>query len=92
MKAPFIAQPRKATTYNSDATAKAAYEAIAEGAAFVVMTHYGYDTTDYSVPYIAGWAKDTNVVKQVLKDIGDVAKTIITKTDARMNPVADKAA
>lgn len=87
-----IAEHGKVTNYHSDGQARAACEAIAEGAAFVVMTHYGYDTTDYSVPYIAGWAKDTNVVKQVLKDIGDVAKVIITKTDARMNPAADKAA
>ena len=87
-----VAEHGKVTNYHSEATARAACEAIAEGAAFVVMSHYGYDTTDYTVPYIAGWSKDANTVKQVLKDIGDVAKTIITKTDARMNPKTEVAA
>ena len=87
-----IAEHGKVTNYHGDAQVRAACEAIAEGAAFVVMTHYGYDTTDYSVPYIAGWAKDTNTIKQVLRDIADVAKVIINKTDARMNPATDKAA
>lgn len=81
-----VAEHGKVTNYQSDAQARAACETIAEGAAYVVMAHYGYDTNDYTVPYIAGWAKDTAVVKQVIKDISDVAKAIIDKVDARMNP------
>jgi hypothetical protein len=80
-----VAEHGKVTNYHTDTQQRAACEAIAEGAAFVVMSHYGYDTTDYTVPYIAGWAQDTNTVKQVLKDISDVAKVIIDKTDAKMN-------
>lgn len=74
-----VAEHGKAINYQQQ---RAACEAIAEGVAFVVMEHYGYDTADYSVPYIAQWTGDTDTVKQCLKDISDVSKLIITKVDA----------
>lgn len=81
-----VAEHGKVTNYHNDHTARAACEAIAEGTAFVVMSHFGYDTSGYTVPYIAGWTGDTNTVKQVLKDIGDTAKFIIEKVEGAMNP------
>lgn len=83
-----VAEHGKVTNYHSDAQQRAACEAIAEGAAFVVMSHYGYDTTDYTVPYIAGWATDENTLRQVIKDISDVAKAIINKTEAKARAAA----
>lgn len=32
-------------------------ELIAEGAAYIVSAHFGLDSSDYSVPYVAGWAR-----------------------------------
>jgi antirestriction protein ArdC len=81
-----IVEHGKTVNYASE---RGVCEAIAEGAAFVVMSHYGYDTSDYSVPYIGAWAGDTTTVKQVLKDIADVAKAIIDKTTARMEAASD---
>ncbi|MCR4287900.1 MAG: ImmA/IrrE family metallo-endopeptidase, partial [Deltaproteobacteria bacterium] len=31
-------------------------ELIAEGAAYIVSAHFGLDSSDYSVPYVANWA------------------------------------
>ncbi|WP_454189841.1 hypothetical protein [Paenibacillus sp. Marseille-Q7038] len=31
-------------------------EIEAEGVAFVVLTYFGFDTSDYSLPYVATWS------------------------------------
>jgi len=33
-------------------------ETVAESAAFVVLTHYGIDSSNYTFPYVAIWAQD----------------------------------
>jgi len=62
-------------------------ETIAESAAFVVGTHFGFDTGVRSFPYVALWAQDKKVLENNLGAIRKVSATIIealeeTKTRA----------
>ncbi len=52
-------------------------ETIAESAAFVVGTHFGFDTGVRSFPYVALWAKDKKVLEQNLGAIRKVSTEII---------------
>jgi hypothetical protein len=52
-------------------------ETVAEGAAFVVASHFGLDTTAYSAPDIATWAKDRKRVRALLESIAVVAGEIL---------------
>ena len=52
-------------------------EAVAEGAAYVVMSHYGIDTSSYSFPYVASWSEDIEVFKRNVSEIGKIADQII---------------
>jgi hypothetical protein len=52
-------------------------ETIAESAAFVVGTHFGFDTGVRSFPYVALWAKDKKVLENNLGAIRKVSTTII---------------
>ena len=48
---------------------RAENECIAEGIAYVVCAHFGIDTGERSFPYVAGWAKDKAMLKNVLGTI-----------------------
>jgi len=52
-------------------------ETVAESAAFVVLTHYGIDSSDYTFPYVATWAQDRAVLKRNLAAIQQVSHRII---------------
>jgi len=52
-------------------------ETVAESAAFVVLNHYGIDSSGYSFPYISRWAQDRQVLKQNLEAIQQVSHQII---------------
>ncbi len=52
-------------------------ETVAESAAFVVLTHYGIDSSDYTFPYVAIWAQDRAVLKRNLAAIQQVSHRII---------------
>jgi len=52
-------------------------ETVAESAAFVVLTHYGIDSSDYTFPYVAAWAQDRAVLKRNLAAIQRVSHRII---------------
>lgn len=53
-------------------------ETVAEGAAYVVLAHFGIDTSTYSFPYIAAWAADRAVLTRNLAGVQQTAHTIIT--------------
>ncbi len=53
-------------------------ETVAESSAFVVMDRFGLDTGAYSFPYVAGWAKNTDVLKRNLGEIQQVSHRLIT--------------
>lgn len=54
-------------------------EAVVEGAAFIVLSSFGIDTAQYSVPYITNWASDLNLIRRLMRDMDKVAKRIIEK-------------
>jgi antirestriction protein ArdC len=60
-------------------------ETIAEGAAFVLLAHYGLDTSAYTFPYVAGWAADRAVLARNLAATRTTAARLI---DAVVPPVA----
>jgi len=53
-------------------------ETVAESAAFVVLDHFGVDTSDYSFPYVALWAQDPEVFRRNLQAIQKTSHTMIT--------------
>ena len=56
-------------------------EIVAEGSAFIVAEHYGFDTTGYSAPYIAGWAGDVPRVRRLFERIAKVSREIIAEAE-----------
>lgn len=65
---------------------RAENECIAEGIAYVVCAHFGLDTGERSFPYVASWAKDTAVLKNVLTTIQSASATLIDGVTAAMPP------
>jgi antirestriction protein ArdC len=63
---------------------RAENECIAEGIAYVVCAHFGLDTGERSFPYVAGWSKDTSVLKNVLSTIQSASATLIDGVAAAM--------
>jgi len=61
---------------------RAANECIAEGIAYVVCAHFGLDTGERSFPYVAGWAREPDVLKGVLGTIQSASATIINGVEA----------
>jgi hypothetical protein len=57
-------------------------EAITESAAYVVLSHFGFDPGEASFNYIAQWGKDVEVVKQKLGDIQKVSSMVIRQIEA----------
>jgi hypothetical protein len=53
-------------------------ETLAESAAFVVLSHFGIDSSEYSFPYVARWARDTAILKRNLELIQETAHAIIS--------------
>jgi antirestriction protein ArdC len=64
-------------------------EAVAEGAAFVTMSHFGLDVGESSFPYIAGWAKDKTVLKRNVGEIQKVSSGLIVAIEGVGDPYAD---
>ena len=64
-------------------------ECVAEGAAYVTMHHFGIDTGMASFPYLAGWARDTAVLRRNLGEIQTVATALIGAIAGVGDPYAD---
>ncbi|MCF1425562.1 LtrC [Lactiplantibacillus plantarum] len=56
-------------------------EAQAEAVAYVAMQNIGIDTGDYSLGYVATWAKDQTVIHQTLSEIKQVSNKTIEISD-----------
>ncbi len=67
-----LAEHRRETVAMVDA------ETVAESVAFVVLDHAGIDTSAYSVPYIAGWARDPAVVSRNLATVRTLSHVLLT--------------
>ena len=61
-------------------------ETEAEAGAYVVLKHYGFDTSDYSFSYVCGWAagQDMKVLKESLETISKAADWMIEGIDNRL--------
>jgi N-terminal domain of anti-restriction factor ArdC len=53
-------------------------ETLAESAAFVVLSHFGIDSSEYSFPYVARWARDSAMLKRNLELIQETSHAIIS--------------
>lgn len=62
-------------------------ELEAESVAYIVCSHFGIDTSDYSFPYILSWSaeKFREILKDSMSDIQKVASYIIEKTTESMS-------
>lgn len=60
-------------------------EAQAEAVAYVAMKNIGVNTDNYSLGYVATWAKDQNVIHQALSEIKTVSNNTIELTDVLTN-------
>ena len=79
--APFIRPTEPAAHYLADHRGqidRRDAETVAEGAAFVVMAHHGFDTGGYSFPYLAPWAQEVAVLKRNVQEVQRVAHLLIT--------------
>jgi hypothetical protein len=52
-------------------------ETVAESAAFVVLNHYGLDSSGYTFPYVAGWAQNRVILKRNLGAVQGTAHRVI---------------
>lgn len=59
-------------------------EVRAESSAYVVASHLGLDTSEYSFPYVATWAGDEKRVKENLSVIKNVSSQIINRIDQQL--------
>lgn len=62
-------------------------ELEAESVAFIVCSHFGLDTSDYSFPYILSWSSERfrEILKDSMSDIQKVSSYIIEKTTDAMS-------
>lgn len=60
-------------------------ELIAEGAAYIVSAHFGLDSSDYSVPYVASWAGGE--LKEVLS-VGEKMRKVSERLIELVDPQA----
>jgi antirestriction protein ArdC len=58
-------------------------ETVAESAAYVVLSRYGIDSSDYSFPYVARWAEDRDVLTRNLAAIQQTSHAIISGIEER---------
>lgn len=56
-------------------------EMVAESSAYVVMSHLGCDSGEYSFSYLASWG-DAKQFKQRLQDIHATAEVIISRLES----------
>lgn len=56
-------------------------EAQAESVAYVVSSNYGLERDNFSLGYIATWAKDLNLAKNAIREIQEVSRDIISTLD-----------
>lgn len=72
-----------------DTIARDDAECVAEGAAYTALHRFGIDTGSVSFPYLAGWARDTTVLRRNLAAIQQIADRLITAVEAVGDPYAD---
>lgn len=64
-------------------------EVIAESSAYIVSKYLGIDCSDYSIPYIHGWADDISEFKSSCSKIQKIAEEIIKKLEPHSSSEAE---
>ena len=67
-------------------------ELEAEGTASIVLNYMGYDTSEYSYPYLSGYSTDEDL-KELKKSLGiirDTSSKIITKIEERLEGIQNE--
>ncbi len=64
-------------------------ECVAEGAAYMTMSHFNVDTGTTSFPYLAGWAQDKDVLRRNLSEIQKIGTGLISAIEGVGDPYAD---
>lgn len=64
-------------------------EVEAEGTAFVVLSYFGFDTSEYSFPYVASWNGSENLerIQKAGVTIQKIAQEIIEKLQTEMDRI-----
>lgn len=64
-------------------------EVEAESTAFVVCSHYGIDTSDYTFPYLASWSstRELKELQNSLEKIQKQAEDLIDRIDTRLEEI-----
>jgi hypothetical protein len=65
-------------TSDQEALSRPDRETLAESAAFVVLSHFGIDSSEYSFPYVARWARNSAMLKRNLELIQETSHAIIS--------------
>ena len=66
-------------------------EVIAEGAAFIVCSHFGIDTSEYSFKYVASWGQDIKNIMSWGTGITRVANKIIDLIESQSDTLSQAA-
>ncbi len=78
---------------SDDGNSRATKEVEAESTAFVVMHALGLDSAEYSLGYVAHWAKgDSKLVQDVAVRVQKAAKQILALFEVEAETLAEKAA
>ena len=56
-------------------------ETIAEASAFIALSHFGMDTSEYSFSYVAHWAEDMSRLRQNLGAAQKISNQLITAVE-----------
>ncbi len=75
--------------HRRDGVEMADAETVAESVAFVLLDHYGIDTSSYSVPYIATWARNPVVVQRNLDTVRTLSHVMLTAFGDHCPPAED---
>lgn len=67
--------------YAIDRVCRGAAEVEAESIAYIVTSHLGMDPAAYSVPYVAGWADDLDVLRHHMSTVVTAAQWILGDLD-----------
>ena len=78
--------------HRRDDVAMADAETVAESVAFVLLDHYDIDTSPYSVPYIAGWARSPSVVQRNLDTVRTLSHIMLMAFGDACTPSEEHAA
>jgi hypothetical protein len=60
-------------------------ETVAESVAFVILSHYGIDSSGYSFPYVARWARNRTVLKRNLDAIQRASHRILATFEGEIH-------